>query len=126
MKRFAVLAVVALMSLPGAAQAQYTMLISELIAAIQIGDFNEDMNRLDGAITVYVERVSAMAGVAINKRSLDTVLARRWRALSYLRSVVRLSPVAIKALARHHEKLEDVILLTTTSDGSATLYVDDR
>ena len=50
----------------------------------------------------------------------------RGRVLSYLRAIIRQNRTAMKALDVHHEALEDVIFLTTTNDGSAMLYVDDR
>lgn len=120
------LAVVAGLAGPGTVRAQYVMDLGNLIAAIQVGDFGDDVERLGEARTVYVEGVARLSGMRISGAVLDATLARRARVLAYLRAQVRLVPQAIKALARHRATLDQVIFLTATSDGTATLYVDDR
>lgn len=126
MKRLFALVVLALMSLPTAAPAQYVMDIGNLIAALQVGDFSGDLENFDRAQVVYVTRLSRIAGVRVSGARLDRTIASRQRVLSYLRAIIGQSRVAMKALAVHGEDLEDVIFLTTTNDGSAMLYVDDR
>ncbi len=108
------------------ARAQYVMDLGNLIAAIQVGDFGDDVERLGDARTVYVEGVARLSGIRITGGILDATLARRGRVLAYLRAQIRLVPQAMKALERHHATLEQVIFLTATNDGTATLYVDDR
>lgn len=126
MKRlFAILAMVIAL-LPGAAPAQYVMDIGNLIGLLRVGDFSGDLENLDHAQVVYVTRLSQMSGVRISKPTLDRTIADRERVLTYLRAIIRQNKVAMKALEVHHEALEDVIFLTTTNDGSAMLYVDDR
>ncbi|HEY0918114.1 hypothetical protein [Devosia sp.] len=120
------LAVVAGLAGPGTVRAQYVMDLGNLIAAIQVGDFGDDVERLGEARTVYVEGVARLSGMRISGAVLDATLARRARVLAYLRAQVRLVPQAIKALARHRATLDQVIFLTATSDGTATIYVDDR
>ena len=75
---------------------------------------------------VYVTRVSRLSGIRIQGERLDRVVADRERALTYLRHIISMNRVAMRALDVHQESLEDVIFLTTTNDGSAMLYVDDR
>lgn len=116
------------LSLAGAtwAQAQYVMDIGSLIIALRIGDFSGDIENLDNARTVYVARVSRLAGIRLSGDRLDRTVEARRRVLFHLQAIVRQSRVAMKALERHGESLDDVIFLTTTNDGTATLYVDDR
>ena len=127
-KLSAVLVVAALLSLPaaGAAQAQYVMDLGSLMIGLQIGDFSGDVENLSNARTVYVERVSRLSGIRVSGKRLDRIVEARRRVLFHLHAVIRQVPEAIKALQRHGESLEDVIFLTTTNDGTASLYVDDR
>ena len=126
MKRLLTLLVVLIGLLPTVAPAQYVMDIGSLIAALRVGDFSGDIENLDHAQVVYVTRLSQIAGVRVSGRVLDQTIAMRGRVLSYLRAIIRQNRTAMKALDVHHEALEDVIFLTTTNDGSAMLYVDDR
>lgn len=126
MKRLLAALAVLISMLPAAVPAQYVMDIGSLIAALRVGDFSGDMENLDHAQVVYVTRLSQMSGVRISAPTLDRAIADRERVLTYLRAIIRQSKVAMKALEVHHEALEDVIFLTTTNDGSAMLYVDDR
>jgi hypothetical protein len=116
------------LSMAGAtsAQAQYVMDLGSLVIALRIGDFTGDIENLDNARTVYVARVSRLAGIRVGGERLDRTIEARARVLFHLQATVRQSRVAMKALERHGESIEDVIFLTTTNDGTATLYVDDR
>jgi len=126
MKHLAALSLALLMLLPNAASAQYVMDLGSLVSALRVGDFSGDLDNLDQAQSVYVTRVSKLAGIRIQGALLDRTVAARERVLTYLRAIIRQNKVAMKALAVHHEALDDVIFLTTTSDGTAMLYVDDR
>lgn len=126
MKRLLAILAILIATLPGTVSAQYVMDIGNLIGALRVGDFSGDMENLDQAREVYVTRLSQMSGVRISAPGLDKTIAARERVLTYLRAIIRQSKVAMKALEVHHEALEDVIFLTTTNDGSAMLYVDDR
>lgn len=126
MKRFLLPLMLAFLALPNAASAQYVMDIGSLIGGIRVGDFSGELDNLDRAQTVYVTRLTQIAGVRISGPTLDRALASRQRVLAYLRYIIGQNRAAMKALAVHHESLEDVIFLTTTSDGTAMLYVDDR
>ncbi|HEY9010026.1 MAG TPA: hypothetical protein VIN06_03320 [Devosia sp.] len=126
MKRIASLFLAALLLLPTVASAQYVMDLGNLISALRVGDFSGDLENLDRAQVVYVTRVSRLSGIRIQGGRLDRAIADRQRVLIYLRHIVSQNRVAMRALDVHHESLEDVIFLTTTSDGSAMLYVDDR
>jgi hypothetical protein len=126
MKRLASLALACLLLLPGVAAGQYVMDIGSLIAALRVGDFHGDLERLSGANEVYVARLSQIAGARVSGGTLDKTLATRTRHLAYLRAAVRQTRLAMKALEIHHESLDDVIFITTTNDRTATLYVDDR
>lgn len=110
----------------GAARAQYVMDLGNLIVALRIGDFSGETENLFNAQTVYVERISRLAGIRVSGERLDRTIEARRRALFHLRALIRQVPAAMKALERHGERLEDVIFLTTTNDGTAMLYVDDR
>lgn len=121
-----VLAVMLSLSGAGRAGAQYVMDLGSLIAALQVGDFSGDVENLNEARRVYVERVSRLSGMRVSGERLDRVIAMRERVLFYLKAIIRQVPEAMKALERHGESLDDVIFLTTTNDGTATLYVDDR
>lgn len=114
------------LSVIGAVRAQYVMDLGSLIAALQVGDFSGDTENLSNARRVYVERVSRLSGIRVGGERLDRVVAMRERVLFHLRAVIRQAPEAMKALERHGEVLDDVIFLTTTNDGTATLYVNDR
>jgi predicted RNA-binding Zn ribbon-like protein len=126
MKRLLTLMVVLATLLPTAAPAQYVMDLGNLIAALRVGDFSGDIENLDRAQVVYVTRLTRIAGVRVSGRVIDQTIAARERVLNYLRAIIAQNKVAMKALEVHHEQLEDVIFLTTTNDGSAMLYVDDR
>jgi len=126
MKRFLIPLILAFLALPNAASAQYVMDIGNLINALRVGDFSGDMDNLDRAQTVYVTRLTQIAGVRISGQTLDRTLAARQRVLVYLRHIISLNREAMRALAIHNESLDDVIFLTTTNDGSAMLYVDNR
>jgi hypothetical protein len=126
MKRLLALAVLLLAVFPTAASAQYVMDIGNLIAALRVGDFSGDMENLDHARTVYVTRLSQIAGVRVSGPTLDRTIAARERVLTYPRAIIGQNRIAMEALEVHHESLEDVIFLTTTNGGSAMLYVDDR
>ncbi|MHB1104037.1 MAG: hypothetical protein ACYC0C_14935 [Devosia sp.] len=110
----------------GVAQAQYVMDLGSLIAALRIGDFSGDVENLGNARRVYVERVSRLSGIRVSGGRLDRTIEARRRVLFYLQATIRQAPEAMKALRVHGESLDDVIFLTTTNDGTATLYVDDR
>lgn len=124
--RVAVLALVVGLAGAGASQAQYVMDLGELIYAITVGDFDDDIERLDSANRVYVERVSRLSGIRISGDALDRAVDRRWRVLAYLQARIRLVPEAMKALRRHNATVDQVIWMTATNDGSASLYIDDR
>ena len=126
MKRLWAILAILIAMLPSIAPAQYVMDIGNLIGALRVGDFSGDLENLDHAQVVYVTRLSQMSGVRISAAGLDKTIAARERVLIYLRAIIRQNKVAMKALEVHHEALEDVIFLTTTNDGSAMLYVDDR
>jgi hypothetical protein len=126
MKRLLATLAVLIGMLPAVAPAQYVMDIGNLIAALRVGDFSGDLENLDHAVVVYVTRLSQMSGVRISAKRLDKTIADRERVLSYLRAIIGQNKTAMQALAVHHEALDDVIFLTTTNDGSAMLYVDDR
>ncbi|MDP1729756.1 MAG: hypothetical protein Q8L54_00975 [Devosia sp.] len=110
----------------GPAQAQYVMDLGSLIAALRIGDFSGDIENLQKANRVYVERVSRLSGIRVSGDRLDGTVAARRRVLRYLHAIIRQVPEAMKALDRHGQTLDQVIFLTTTNDGTAMLYVDDR
>lgn len=126
MKHLAAVCLILLMLLPNAVSAQYVMDLGSLVSALRVGDFSGDLDNLDQAQSVYVTRVSKLAGIRIQGALLDRTVAARERVLTYLRAIIRQNKLAMKALAVHHEALDDVIFLTTTSDGTAMLYVDDR
>jgi hypothetical protein len=126
MKRIIALALIVLLQFPAAVSAQYVMDIGNLISALRVGDFSGDLNNLDQARTVYVTRLTQIAGVRVSGPTLDRTLATRERVLGYLRAIIAQNRVAMKALQVHGESIEDVIFLTTTSDGTAMLYVDNR
>jgi hypothetical protein len=126
MKRLLAMLAITVLSLPAAVQAQYVMDIGNLIAALRVGDFSGDLDNLDHAQSVYVTRLSQVAGGSTTGGTLDRTIAARTRVLDYLRAIISQNKAAMKALAIHHQALEDVIFLTTTNDGSAMLYVDDR
>lgn len=108
------------------ARAQFVMDLGNLIAAIRIGDPGDSVEKLGIANSIYVERVSRLSGIRISGDILDAALDSRWRMLSYLRAQVLQVPQAMKALERHGATVEQVIWLTATNDGSASLYIDDR
>src|SRR5690554_2055966 len=116
MKHLAALCLTLLMLLPNAASAQYVMDLGSLVSALRVGDFSGDLDNLDQAQSVYVTRVSKLAGIRVQGALLDRTVAARERVLTYLRAIIRQNKVAMKALAVHHELLDDVIFLTTTSD----------
>lgn len=126
MKRLASLILAALLLMPTSASAQYVMDLGNLISALRVGDFSGDLENLDRAQVVYVTRVSRLSGIRIQGDRLDRTVADRQRVLTYLRAIIAQNRVAMRALQVHNESLEDVIFLTTTNDGSAMLYVDDR
>lgn len=125
---FVMLAAAMLLSLvvTGATRAQYVMDLGSLIAALRVGDFTGETENLFNARRVYVERISRLAGIRVSGEVLSRTIEARQRTLFHLRALIRQVPEAMKALERHGERLEDVIFLTTTNDGTATLYVDDR
>jgi len=122
------IALVALLNLSGIGmvRAQYVMDLGSLIAALRIGDFSGEIDNLNKANRVYVERVSRLSGIRVSGGTLDRTIEARGSVLRYLRAIIRQVPEAMKALDRHGQTLDEVILLTTTNDGTATLYVDDR
>lgn len=126
MKRLLALVLIAMMQLPAPVSAQYVMDIGSLINALRVGDFSGDLDNLDQARTVYVTRLTQIAGVRVSGPTLDRTLATRERVLGYLRAIIKQNRVAMKALQVHGESLEDVIFLTTTTDGTAMLYVHNR
>ncbi|RYE87672.1 MAG: hypothetical protein EOP19_03630 [Hyphomicrobiales bacterium] len=126
MKHFAALCLSLLLVVPLPAAAQYAMDLSNLVRAIRLADVGRDLENLDRAQSVYVTRVSRLAGIRLQGALLDRALGARQRTRHVIQSVVGGSRVAMKALAAHGEALEDVIFLTTTNDGTAMLYVDDR
>lgn len=126
MKRFFALVLTLGLMFPGLAQGQYVMDLGSLITAIRIGDFSGDLDNLDRANTVYVTRVSSIAGIGRQGDRLDSVVAQRGRVLDYLRHIIGMNRAAMRALEIHNESLADVIFITTTNDGTAMLYVDDR
>src|SRR5688572_13866478 len=119
MKHVAAFCLTLLLLLPNAASGQYVMDLGSLINALRVGDFSGDLENLDNARSISVTRMSKLSGIRIQGALLDRTVAARDRVLTYLRAIIRQNKVAMKALAIHHEALEDVIFLTTTNDGSA-------
>ena len=127
MKRLAALCLSLVLILPVPASAQYVMDLANLARGIGMAEFRaRDFDNLADAQTVYVTRVSRLAGIKRQGAMLDRAIASSGRALNFLRAVVAQNRNAMRALRIHGEALEDVIFLTTTNDGSAMLYVDDR
>lgn len=126
MTRFFAAPLLACLMLVQPALAQYVMDLGSLITALRLGDVLEDVEAFDRANTVYVARVSQISGVSLQGDRLDAVLEDRQRVIGYMQSIVGQSREARRALQIHNEALADVIFVTTTSDGTATLYVDDR
>lgn len=126
MTRFFAAPLLACLMLVQPALAQYVMDLGSLITALRIGDVMEDVEAFDRANTVYVARVSQIPGVSLQGDRLDAVLEDRQRVIATMQSIVGQSREARRALQIHNEALADVIFVTTTSDGTATLYVDDR
>lgn len=124
LKRLFALMIVGLMASPLPVSAQYVMDVGSLINALRFGDFSGDLDNLDRAQSVYVTRLTQIAGSG--SATLDRTIASRAGVLRYLRAIIGQNRLAMKALAIHHEALEDVIFLTTTNDGTAMLYVDNR
>ena len=62
-----------------------------------------ELRTLDQAQSVYVTRVSKLAGIRIQGALFDRTVAARERVLTYLRAIIRQNKVAMKALAIHHE-----------------------
>ena len=107
-------------------QAQATMQLMQLIQALQLADFSDVSEKLYNANTVYVTRITELAGIRLQGDRLTNMVDRRTRHLRSLRAMVRNSKAAIKALERHGEQLDNVIFATATNDGAAMLYVDNR
>jgi len=127
MKRIAALCLSLILLLPVPASAQYVMDLANLARGIGMADFRaRDFDHLADAQTVYVTRVSRLAGIKWQGTMLDRAIASSRGALTFLRAMVAQNRAAMRALHIHGEALEDVIFLTTTNDGSAMLYVDDR
>ena len=127
MKRLAALCLSLVLILPVPASAHYVMALANLARGIGMAEFRaRDFDNLADAQTVYVTRVSRLAGIKRQGAMLDRAIASSGRALNFLRAVVAQNRNAMRALRIHGEALEDVIFLTTTNDGSAMLYVDDR
>lgn len=127
MKRtLALLALVATLALGSTtgALAQYVMDVGSLTVALRVGDLG-DSEEIDQATTFYVAKLSLIAG-AKNSKVLDRAIANRIRAIRYLRNIVHQSREAMRILEINHSRLDQVILVTTTNDHTATLYVDDR
>lgn len=124
LKRLFALMIVGVMASPLPVSAQYVMDVGSLINALRFGDFSSDLDNLDRAQSVYVTRLTQIAGSG--SATLDRTIASRAGVLRYLRAIIGQNRLAMKALAIHHEALEDVIFLTTTNDGTAMLYVDNR
>jgi len=123
----ALLLVLALLfAAPGAARAQYVMDLGSLIAAIQVGDLNDAIHGVHEANTVYVARVSQIAGIRVQGERLTRAIERRQRVLWYFRRAIRGARVAMRALEVHGQTIDQVIYATFTNDRTATLYVDDR
>ena len=119
------LVLLALLAMP--ASAQYVMDVANLARGIGMADFrSRDFDNLADAQRVYVTRVSQLGGIKRQGAMLDRAIASSRRALEFLRDMVAQNREAMRALRVHGEALEDVIFLTTTNDGSAMLYVDDR
>ena len=127
MKRLAALCLSLVLILPVPASAQYVMDLANLARGIGMAEFRaRDFDNLADAQTVYVTRVSRLAGIKRQGAMLDRAIASSRGALTFLRAMVAQNRAAVRALRIHGEALEDVIFLTTTNDGSAMLYVDDR
>lgn len=124
LKRLFALLIVGLMMATPPASAQYVMDVGNLITALRVADFSNDLDNLDRAQSVYVTRLTQIAGS--DSAVLDRTIASRAGVLRYLRAIIGQNRLAMKALGIHHEALEDVIFLTTTNDGTAMLYVDNR
>lgn len=128
MRRIQALLLIAalLLAAPGVARAQYVMDLGSLITAIQVGDLNDAIHGVHDANTVYVARVSQIAGIRVQGERLTRAIERRQRVIWYFQRAIRGARVAMKALEVHGQTLEQVIYATFTNDRTATLYVDDR
>jgi hypothetical protein len=128
MRRFQalLLALAVMLAAPAVARAQYVMDLGSLIAAIQVGDLNDAVEGVHSANSVYVARVSQIAGIRLQGERLTRAIERRQRVIQYFQRAIRGARVAMKALEVHGQTLDQVIYATFTRDRTATLYVDDR
>lgn len=106
-------------------RAQYEMDIGSLMAAIRHGDLSAEVEPMDSATTIYVTRISRLAGIRINSDRMTRTIAFREPDLRRFRRAIGNVRLVKRMLEIHGHTLDQVIW-ATHSGGSAMLYVDDR
>ena len=122
LKLAAILAVACLMAGPALAQATSA---NEIVASIGSSQFRKAADKVDGASSARVVKISTFAGAkqAASKLALAETIYER--DLDYLHSNLQMSPIALQAIRAAGFDVNSIVLATVDSEGSAILYADD-
>jgi len=118
----AALAVLALTAAP--AMAQFTD-VNAIIQSIGTVQFSRAADKVSGASSARVERLSSFLGASSAGQRLVRAEVRHERSLSRLHSNLMLSPIAMQAIRASGFEVNQIVALSLDSEGSAILYADD-
>ncbi len=118
----AALAVLALTAAP--AMAQFTD-VNAIIQSIGTVQFSRAADKVSGASSARVERLSTFRGASSAGQRLVRAEALHERSLSRLHSNLMLSPIAMQAIRASGFEVNQIVALSLDSEGSAILYADD-
>jgi hypothetical protein len=96
-----------------------------LISTLNAAKGTVDLSGIGADANISIVLVSKLQGGG-DARALDNALSKNAAAMTSLQASLQTN-AAIKAkLEADKLKIEDVVAVTTTADGMATVYVDDR
>lgn len=119
----AALAVLLLSAAP--ALAQYRD-VNAVIAGIGGSSFLSAAQKIDGASSVQVVRLSTLLGASGGQAGrLYSVAALKQRDINYLQSSLVINPIAMTAIRNSGFSLRDIVSATMNGDNSAVIYAND-
>ena len=118
----AALAVLALTAAP--AMAQFTD-VNAIIQSIGNVQFSRAADKVSGASSARVERLSSFLGASTAGQRLVRAETLHERSLARLHGNLMLSPIAMQAIRASGFEVNQIVALSLDSEGSAILSADD-
>lgn len=118
----AALAVLALGATPALAQFAD---VNSLVQSIGSNQFSRAADKVSGASSARVEKISTLLGASSSVQSLVRAETLYERDLSILHRNLMINPIVMQAIRGSGVEVNQIVALTLDSEGSAILYADD-